>query len=69
MIRGTVQFNDHDLVKGQQSFSREHFEKLVRRKMKGNPLVSVRMDRLECPQAIMNDLIEFTIETIAEEGL
>lgn len=37
--------------------------------MKGNPLVNVRIDRLECAQSIMNDLMELTIETISDEGL
>ena len=44
-------------------------EKLFKRKCRGHLATSVLMNRIECSQSTMNELLEFTVESIAEEGL
>lgn len=42
---------------------------LVRKKMRAKPVTSVKMNCIACESGIMNELLEFTVESIAEEGL
>ena len=44
-------------------------EKLFKRKSRGNPAISVHMNRIECAQNTMNELFDFTVDSIADEGL
>ena len=44
-------------------------QKLLRRKLRGKPIISVRLNRISCTEEVMNQLLEFTVEAIGDEGL
>jgi len=50
-------------------FAKEAMAKLFKRKCRGNPATSVAMNRIDCGQNTLTELIEFTSESIAAEGL
>ena len=68
-LSGTIEFNGVTLLKGEMTWSIPAMQKLLRRKCRGKPIVSVRLNRLSCNEEVMNQLMEFTVEAVSEEGL
>ena len=69
ILSGIVEFNDVTLLKGDMSWSIQAMQKLVRRKLRGKPIISVRFNRISCTEIVMNQLMEFTVEAIGDGAL
>lgn len=68
-LSGTVEFNEVSLLKGEMNWSIPAMQKLVRRKLRGKPITSVRFNRISCSEDVMNELMEFTVEAIGDDCL
>lgn len=64
-----MEYNDIQLLHGDMGWSEQTMKNLVRKKMRAKPVTSVKMNCIACESGIMNELLEFTVESIAEEGL
>ena len=54
VLSGIIEFNGVTLLKGEMSWSVQAMQKLLRRKLRGKPVVSVRLNRISCTEEVMN---------------
>ena len=69
VLSGIIEFNGVTLLKGEMVWSVPAMQKLLRRKLRGKAIVSVRLNRISCNEEVMNQLLEFTVDSIGDEGL
>ena len=46
-------------------WSKEVLQKVVKRKLRGSPVNSIRLEKIECCRSVMNELLEFCEESVS----
>ena len=61
---GSIKFNEIQIINGEMAWSYEVMQKVVKRKIRGKPVTSIRMEKIDCSGSVMNELLQLCVDSV-----